>query len=242
MEAEKYQMEKSEFSPIEEFYFRHPFTCLLAGPTFSGKTSIILKILNLLGVGLVRPCPEQVIYCYSIWQPLYDDIRANWPASGPVCSNSSSYKSELIFHKGLPPLDNFDNSKKILLILDDLMQNCSKDKGVLDIFTTNSHHLNISIIYVTQNIFSNGKNSRTISLNCQYMILTNNPRDRQQVKILGQQMFPLGRDYFFESYLDAVSIRKFGYLIIDMTQETENENRVQTGILGENERIIYRIK
>jgi hypothetical protein len=70
------------------------------------------------------------------------------------------------------------------------------------------------------------------------MILTNNPRDRQQVKILVQQMFPLGKDYFFESYLDAVSMRKFGYLIIDMTQETENENRVQTGILGENERII----
>jgi hypothetical protein len=150
---------------IEPFYFRHPFTCMIAGPTKSGKTSIIKKILNNLAGGLVRPCPECVVYCYSIWQPLYEDIRASWAASAPTGPNLSSYKPEIFFNEGLPSLDNFDASKRVLLILDDLMHACSKDNGILEIFTTNSHHKNISVIYVAQNIFCQGKNSRTISLN-----------------------------------------------------------------------------
>ena len=149
---------------------------------------------------------------------------------------------QLMFNEGLQNLDNLDSSKYILIILDDLMQDCGRDVGVLDIFTTNSHHKNISVIYVTQNIFCNSKNSRTISLNCQYMILTNNPRDRLQIKILGKQMFPGETGYFSESYNDAVTSKKFGYLTIDMTQETDDENRVQTGIFDNEERIIYRKK
>ena len=156
--------------------------------------------------------------------------------------NISSYKPEIFFNEGLPSLDNYDASKRVLLILDDLMHACSKDNGILEIFTTNSHHKNISVIYVAQNIFCQGKNSRTISLNCQYMILTNNPRDRLQINILGKQMFPGETEYFSESYDDAVSSKKYGYFAIDMTQETESENRIQTGILGEEERIIYRKK
>ena len=85
------------------------------------------------------------------------------------------------------------------------MQDWGKDIGVMEIFTTNSHHKNISVIYVAQNIFCNAKNSRTISLNCQYMILTNSPRDRLQVKILGKQMFPGDTKYFADSYNDAVT-------------------------------------
>ena len=74
------------------------------------------------------------------------------------------------------------------------------------------------------------------------MILTNNPRDRLQVKVLGKQMFPNESEYFSESYNDAVSSKKFGYLVLDMSQETENDNRIQTGIFINEERIIYREK
>ena len=74
------------------------------------------------------------------------------------------------------------------------------------------------------------------------MILTNNPRDRLQVKVLGKQMFPNESEYFSESYNDPVSSKKFGYLVLDMSQETENDNRIQTGIFINEERIIYREK
>lgn len=232
---------KIEIQTIDSFFFRHPFTLMIAGPTSSGKSTILQKIIDFQEGG-IRPCPEQILYCYSIWQPLYDDIRKKWGARAPLFSNLSSYSKQLIFHEGIPQLDDFDSNKRMLLILDDLMDQCGKEKSILDIFTKFSHHKNISVIYVAQNIFCNGKNSRTISLNCQYMILTNNPRDRLQVKVLGKQMFPNDSEYFTESYNDAVSSKKFGYLVLDMSQETENENRIQTGIFINDERIIYRKK
>ena len=40
------------------------------------------------------------------------------------------------------------------------MGECGKDKNILNIFTTDSHHMNISVIFVTQNIggeFSSGQ-------------------------------------------------------------------------------------
>ena len=63
-----------------------------------------------------------------------------------------------------------------LLILDDLMSECSKDQRVSDLFTRGSHHKGISVLYLTQNLFPPGKLSRTISLNSHYFIIFKNPR------------------------------------------------------------------
>ena len=58
-----------------------------------------------------------------------------------------------------------DNS---LIVLDDLMSQCSNDSRVADLFTRGSHHRGISVMYLTQNLFPPGKLSRAISLNCHY--------------------------------------------------------------------------
>ena len=63
----------------------------------------------------------------------------------------------------------FDVKENTLLILDDLMS--SVDDKIVDIFTKKSHHSNISIIFVTQNIFNKNKYIRTISLKSNYIIV-----------------------------------------------------------------------
>ena len=226
---------KKNISPVDSFHFRHPFTLMLAGPTQSGKTTIIQKIISQAWGGLVRAPPAAIIYCYSQWQDIYDEIKIG-RAQGPSYFNVSS----IIFNEGLPDLENIDTNRNTLVILDDLMQEAGKSEKILNIFTTDSHHKNISVIFVTQNIFSQQKNARTISLNCQYIILTNNPRDRLQVQILGKQMFPGDSSFFNKAYQDAVSSKEYGYLLCDFTQQTMEENRVQTGVFAGEERIIYR--
>ena len=49
---------------ISETIFMHPFTCLIAGPTSSGKTTIIEKILD-QNVDLIKPKINRIIYCFS---------------------------------------------------------------------------------------------------------------------------------------------------------------------------------
>ena len=69
----------------------------------------------------------------------------------------------------------------------------------------------------------------------------NNPRDRLQVQSLARQMFPKKSQFLIEAYQDA-TLNKFGYLFLDLTQSTDDSNRVQTGVLPNQERIIYRPK
>ena len=64
------------------------------------------------------------------------------------------------------------------------------DSSMMKVFTERSHHQNISVIFMTQNIFHQGKTARTISLNTQYMVLFENARDPQQIKTLAKQMYP----------------------------------------------------
>jgi hypothetical protein len=128
------------------------------------------------------------------------------------------------------------------LILDDLTYKCEKDESIQNLFTTDSHHKNTSVILITQNVFAKGKCFRTISLNSHYIILMNNPRDRQQISNMARQMFPNNNKFLVESYNDATQLNNFGYLLLDFNQTTDQSNRVQTGIFNKQQRIIYRPK
>lgn len=65
------------------------------------------------------------------------------------------------------------------------------NKDVSDLFTKGSHHLNVSVIFILQNVFHQSPVMRNISLNSHYMILLKNPRDRAQVRHHAQQLYML---------------------------------------------------
>jgi len=65
--------------------------------------------------------------------------------------------------EGLPDSKNFDGSKPTLIIIDDLMN--ETNRSVPELFTKGSHHHNLSIIHIVQNLFNQNKGHRTISLN-----------------------------------------------------------------------------
>jgi hypothetical protein len=146
------------------------------------------------------------------------------------------------FLKGLPDIDDISENQNNLLILDDLMSECEKDKTILNLFTTDSHQKSISVFLITQNLFSQGKFSRTIGLNCHYLILLNNPRDRSQIYFLARQMYPTNSKFLVEAYGDAVEGKQYGYLFIDLKQTTPKKFRIQTGVLENETRIVYQIK
>jgi hypothetical protein len=70
------------------------------------------------------------------------------------------------------------------------MAQSGKDKRISDRFTKGSHHRNLSIIYIVQNIFHQGKEMRNISLNAHYIVLFKTPRDKQQIYMLARQINP----------------------------------------------------
>ena len=80
-------------------------------------------------------------------------------------------------------------------------------------FTKISHHRNLSVVYVCQNLFDKFKYHRTISLNSHYIVLLRNPRDTQPVANLARQIFCIrlacGNRGVSRSYVRTVSLLTF---------------------------------
>ena len=142
------------------------------------------------------------------------------------------------FVKGIPTAleqdSYFDVNKRNLIVFDDEMIDASKDKRIVNLFTRGYHHRNLSVIYIVQNLFHQGKGSRSISLNSHYLVLFKNPRDKLQILTLAKQMYPGQTDFFLNQYEEAVK-RPFGYLLIDLKTTTQDNCRLRTNVLPNEE-------
>ena len=92
-----------------------------------------------------------------------------------------------------------------------------------------SHHRNISIVYLTQNLFPQGNTCRDIASNTQYLVLFNNPIDRQQVAILSRRIYPSSSAIFMKRFQVATSC-PYGYLVVDLKSGTTEQDRLHTDI------------
>ena len=109
------------------------------------------------------------------------------------------------------------------------MYECGNDHEITKLFTKGSHHCNLSVIYVVQNLFHQAKESRTISLNSQYIVLFNNPRDRSRILHLAKQMYPGQTRFMVKAYTDATN-KPFSYLFVDLKPNCPEENRLRSNI------------
>jgi len=50
----------------------------------------------------------------------------------------------------------FNVNKRNLIVFDDQMIDAGKDKRVVNLFTRGSHHRNLSVIYIVQNLIPSG--------------------------------------------------------------------------------------
>jgi hypothetical protein len=93
---------------------KHAFTCTVAGPTWSGKTWFVFRLIKHVE-SVITPIPEKTVYCYGEFQPMF----AEYPT--------------VEFQEGLPNVAQFDGRQQVLLIMDDLMN--ADDQNVCNLFT-----------------------------------------------------------------------------------------------------------
>ena len=197
------------------------------GPSFSGKSTLVRRLLENKHDMFVEP-PLKILYCYGIWTDAYNSMEKSI--------------SGINFYKGLPSLEEveaFADGCHNLVILDDLVHEICASTWTDKLFTMCAHHLKLSIIFMSQNLYPQGaKHFRNITLNLKYIILFRSPRDQQQVGLLGTQLG--SRQKLLAAYSDAVLKQKFGYLVLDLTPTCDNEYRWRTNIFPGENTIIYK--
>jgi hypothetical protein len=175
---------------------------------------------------MFNPSVDKVMYCYGVWQSLFEDMET---------------QLNINFHKGLPneeTVDSFVSRNHNIIILDDLMDECVESKGVQNMFTRGCHHKNLTILYLNQNMYCQGKTARTINLNTHYMVLMRNPRDNSQISVLAKQT-GLGK-ILFQAYKDCIS-KLYGYLVMDLSPHSDDSIRLKTDILPDQYTIAYSV-
>ena len=93
------------------------------------------------------------------------------------------------------------------------MQSASGSQLVENLFS-NGKHLNLSVVFVSQNLFYTGKKCKTISLNSTYIVVFKNPRDQSQVRHLACQMF-LSKPKFLQAADKEETKDPYRYLFLD---------------------------
>jgi len=201
--------------------FRNDSVFTVAGPSSSGKTVFVQKLLK-NRASLFKHRVKHIHWFYGMIPPPMKKDGLN-----------------ITYHKGL--LDGWsDNIQPYdLAVLDDLFIESANNKEVTNAFTRLAHHKPCTIIYITQNIFHQSNDARTRALNTHYLTLMKNPRDGSQISHLARQMFPRTSKFLTDVYRDVTEDAAFSYIILDFRQETPSNLRVRSHIFPNEPHAVY---
>ena len=203
--------------------FSSSTTIIISGPTGSGKTTFMFRLID-NKAEMFKVQPENIYYFYSIWQPLFETFAGE----------------NIHFIQGLPNekiIQSISNNEHNLIILDDMQINAMNDPYIANLFSRESHHRNLSVILMLQNLFHQGKYGRDISLNTHYFILFKNMRDSNQIKVLGNQ---LGiRTKLENAYNDATQ-ELFSYILLDLSPSSNSNYILRSHIFPEEYTVVYK--
>lgn len=206
---------------------------MCAGMTGCGKSQFARRLLL---SDKIQPEPAEIYWCYGEAQSsLFQELAAEMQEEKP--------HQKLYFVEGFSDevQQRIAQEPEIskLLILDDLMVTAGSCKNVAKMFVQGSHHKNCSVLYIVQNLFDKGSQARTISLNCHYIVVFKNPRDRSQIMSLSRQMFPGDAHVLTDAFSDATT-RPYGYICLNLRATTNDCCRLQTNILpDESPTVVY---
>ena len=203
---------------------KHPRRFIIYGPSGSGKTTFVEKLLY---------------YMKELFGFYFDDIIYCSGQSFPEFNSIHGIKLKKLMNIDKSILDKIDSTSNNLLILDDNMHNVANDILISDLFTKFSHHKNISVILLVQNLFPKSKYMRDISSNSTYIVLMSNPRETLQIKTLSSQIDGANSSFILKCYNDATKNKPFTYLFLDFDQNTPDEVRVRTNIFPNEEPFAY---
>lgn len=209
--------------------FIAPVSMLVSGASFSGKTTFVASLIQNRAKMFV-PEPVEIMFAYTTWQPLYEELEKVVP--------------NITFVNRIPSKDEIDtftlDKRHRMLVIDDKMTEMNSCSNLTEYFTVYTHHHNLSTVMLVQNIFYQGaKCMRDISLNVQGMVLFQNKRSPRQIGVLASQMF-LGhkRSWFLDAYEKACS-KQFGYLFIDLSSRYPDKFQLRTDILPEQNTRVF---
>ena len=211
------------FIPYSNFY--------VAGATNSGKTYWVYQLMKYSKDMFPLEPPLKFLYSYSIYQDLFLTMEKE--------IENINFINRIPTHEDI--VQFAEDGKHGMIIIDDNMTHAGKSQEVEDLFTKGSHHLKITSILISQNMFNSSPKNRTISLNSQYLVITKNPRACSQLNTLAQQLFGKGKSNILCDVYADVMKKPYNYFVIDLHSTSDRTYMLRTDIFPCQLPIVYTI-
>lgn len=204
-------------------------TFQIVGPSGCGKTYFTTQLI--LNADKLFKYPMKQVY----WVYGSDDGENN-----EIVQELKKIKKKIKYIKGFQEgwMDMLQRHDAI--IIDDLFMESIKEKNFNNLFTKIARHREITVIFITQNLFQQGGQHRTRNLNAHYLVLFKNPRDSTAIDFVARQAFHYNSKFLIDVYEDAVLNKPYGYIFLDFTQSCPDDMRVRTNIFDFDGMIVYK--
>ena len=203
----------SETSDAVDARLRVPFSFIGAGCSGSGKTSLVKFILLNQKYLLTQEFTKIFWLCRFAQKDLQKELGTLLPIT-------------FLTPGIIPEIEDIVSQCSAgdigCLVIDDMMTQGASSSVVNELFVA-GRHLNLSIFFLTQNLFSTGTYSRNIRLNTNYLAIFRPIHDRRQICYFIQQMTAISDDWkqIYEIFQNATA-STYGYLLMDFKVETCN--------------------
>lgn len=215
------------------YVFPVPFTCISYGSTGTGKTFIVHEFIKYQKEMTSSGGFQKIYYFYGSFQPRF---------SNPIAEN-------LQYIEGFPSPEFFEREEiknpdiPILIVLDDLLMKSHNNPVLVDLFTQESHHKNLSVIYMINNLYHPSKNLPTVRRNTFVFLLQVTQRDVAPISNLSRQLIPQRPKDIIDAY--EISLKHlnpetniYSTLLVDIFPHTPPEKRILENFLPTNEYMI----
>ena len=194
-----------------------PFTMIVSGPTMSGKTHFVSRLLDYRRK-MMHPTPTHIWWFHGQKQKFHDQLESKLGSALTMLERFPTPEDLAAFKA--------DPETPKLVVMDDLITSLSgpgkgkheKKRLLNDMFMKISHHTNTSMIFISQTLFLDGALVH-ITQNASYVVLFKGSMAATQAKILSQRQYGkadyLGKIMQKPDIGDAGKSRHF-YLFIDM--------------------------
>ena len=202
-----------------------PFSnILILGPTQSGKTTLILKILN-NPKDYFKTTPSKIFYVYAFWQKKFEPFKKNivflenW---------NDDTRKKIGFE------ERNEDSAHIILVIDDQLEALASSPAFSKTLTGETHHKRITCILVSQYIRFN-QNLSNFCKNFHYIFMFQNKADREGIRRFSLSKF--GDIHFLPSILSKLDPYK--PLLLNFRADRNDLLAVRSGLNDKEHPHVY---
>lgn len=185
---------------VLNFQLKAPCLLNMIGPSGTGKTFMAVDLVKRRRE-IFDPPPQKVLYIYTHWQPIFDQLASD---------------KEVTFSTSMKSIQDSGITDGVIVIDDQPIHDKKSESNKImeELALHSSHHNRNVCIYFTYQIFNQAL--RLISLNSQYLMIFAFRRNKSSVSILARHIAPTKSKFLMDAYMKATENKPYGYLFISV--------------------------